>query len=264
VFPGISSHVPLPRGLSVDARAAMRHHASMNDSRRRRLLSILAFFILLGTGSAAFAAPFDNMLARLEKALALLETADAPTSYVILTTLEIADGGKKTLQTTELRERVTLAPGQPIRRETLSRKTVGEMPDATSGASKKSENGGSASWTVVFPVGKDRPSFRFSPERKEGSLMAADFSPVASAGTAEGLTRGTLFWDPATEIPSRLEAVPVRNPPFTSELSFSFTFASAGGISYPASASFSAEGGVLFFRRRIQSVSRITEFSRKP
>lgn len=227
-------------------------------------MATLALSVLLGSAPAASAAPLDNVLARLEKALALLDMADAPTSYVTFTTLEIADGGKRTLQTTELRERVTLAPGQPVRRETLSRKTVGEMTDATSGASKKTENGGAASWTVVFPVGKDRPSFRFAAERKEGPLMAADFSPVPSAGNTAGLTRGTLFWDPATEVPSRLEAVPVRNPPFTSELSFSFTFASAGGVTYPASASLSAEGGVLFFRRRIQSVSRITEFTRKP
>jgi hypothetical protein len=224
---------------------------------------ILVLVVLCGIASAAFALPFDNMLARLEKALALLNGADAPTSYVIFTTLVISDGGKKTLQTTEVRERVTLAPGKPVRRETLSRKTVGEMPDANSGASKKSEDGGSASsWTVVFPVGKDRPSFRFSPERKVGSLTASDFAPAASAGAVEGLTRGTLLWDPITELPSRLDAVPMRNPPFTSGLSFSFTFSSSSGYSYPISVSFSAEGGFLFFRRRIQSVSLITEFSR--
>ncbi len=229
------------------------------------LKPILAFFVLCGIASAAFASPFDNMLTKLEKALALLNSADAPTSYVILTTFKISDGGKKTLQTTEVRERVTLAPSQPVRRETLSRKTTGETTDANSGASKKSENGGAASsWTVVFPVGKDRPAFRFGPERKEGSLTASDFAPAASTGAAEGLTRGTVLWDPATELPSRLDAVPVRNPPFTSDLSFSFEFASAGGYSYPVSVSFSAEGGFLFFRRRIQSVSMITEFSRKP
>ena len=227
--------------------------------------TILVFFVLCSITSAAFASPFDTMLAKLEKVLALLNAADAPTAYVIFTTLEISDGGKKTLQTTEVRERVTLTPGQAVRRETLSRKTVGETTDANSGASRKSGDGGSASsWSVVFPVGKDRPLFRFGPERKEGSLIAVDFAPAASAAAADGLTRGTLIWDPVTELPSRLDAVPVRNPPFTSGLSFSFTFTSEGGYCYPASVSFSAEGGFLFFRRRIQSMSKITEFSRKP
>ena len=239
-----------------------RRQAAIRMKIPRRALIACAFFLI---ALAAFASPLDNVLAKLEKALALLNKADAPTSYVIFTTLEISDGGKKTLLSTEVRERVTLAPGQPTHRETLSRKTVGEVADASSGASRNSgDEGSGSSWNVVFPVGKDRSSFRFGPERKEGSLIALDFTPAASSGATEGLTKGTLFWDPATELPSRLDAVPVRNPPFTSGLTFSFTFASAGGTSYPATVSFSAEGGFLFFRRRIQSVSRITEFSLKP
>jgi len=225
--------------------------------------SVLSVFLLCGIPAAVSALPFDTMLARLEKALALLTTADAPTTYVISTTLEIADGGKKILQTTEIRERVTLMPDRPARRETLSRKTVGEATDANSGASRRLGAGGS-SWNVVFPVGKDRPLFTFGAERKEGSLIAVDFAPARSASAADGLTKGTLAWDPVTELPSRLDAVPVRNPPFVSRLTFAFTFESAGGYSYPASVFFSGEGGFLFFKRRIQSTSKITEFSRKP
>jgi hypothetical protein len=234
--------------------------------RALRIPRTLLFLLLLcGIQAAVSALPFDTMLARLEKALALLTTADAPTTYVIFTTLEIADGGRKILQTTEIRERVTLMPDQPARRETLSRKTVGDATDANSGASRRSgERGSASSWNVVFPVGKDRPLFTFGAERKVGSLVAVDFAPARSASATDGLTRGTLTWDPVTELPSRLDAVPVRNPPFVSGLTFSFTFTSDGGYSYPASVSFSGEGGFLFFKRRIQSTSRITEFSRKP
>jgi hypothetical protein len=229
----------------------------------RRLSIIL--LVLCGTAPAVFPTPSDAVIARLEKALALLTTADAPTSYVISTTMEISDGRKKMLQTIELRERVTLAPGKPMRRETLSRRTTGGTTDSTSGASKKSEGSGAgSSWNVVFPVGKDLPSFRFGTERKEGSMIACDFAPAASSGAAEGLTRGTLLWDPVMELPYRLEAVPIRNPPLTSALSFSFVFATEGGFSYPATVSFSAEGGILFLRRYINSVSRITEFVRMP
>ena len=254
----------IPRASLVDADPSIFDTAEMKMAwKTRRSGFLLAFVAFFGVASAACAEPFDTMLARLEKSLALLTTADAPTTYVVFTTFEISDGKKKLLQTIELRERVTLAPGQPVRRETLSRKTTGDAADANSGASKRSSDGGSASWSIVFPVGKDRPRFSFGPERKEGSLIAVDFAPAASAAEA-GLTRGTLVWDPATELPSRLDAVPVRNPPFTSRLEFSFAFASADGYSYPASVSFSAEGGVLFFRRNIQSQSTLTEFSRKP
>ena len=89
-----------------------------------------------------------------------------------------------------------------------------------------------------------------------------DFAPAPSAASDEGLTRGTLTFDPALEMPSRMEAVPVHNPPFTSRLSLSFTFDSVDGFAYPATASFSAEGGFLFFRRGIQSVSTISELRR--
>jgi len=41
---------------------------------------VFAIVILGGIASAAFASSFDNMLAKLEKALALLNAADAPTS----------------------------------------------------------------------------------------------------------------------------------------------------------------------------------------
>ena len=77
----------------------------------RRSGFLLAFVAFFGVASAACAEPFDTMLARLEKSLALLTTADAPTTYVVFTTFEISDGKKKLLQTIELRERVTLAPG---------------------------------------------------------------------------------------------------------------------------------------------------------
>jgi hypothetical protein len=231
-----------------------------------RRCALLGFFgiVFFAVASAAFAAPFDTMLDRLEKALALLTTADAPTTYVVFTTFKISDGKKKLLQTIELRERVTLAPGQPARRETLSRKTVSDAADASSGASRRSGDGSSSSWNVVFPVGKDRPRFSFGPQRREGSLIAVDFAPAPSAASGDGLTRGTLVWDPAAAQPSRLDAVPVRTPPFTSRLELSFAFASVEGYAYPAEVSFSAEGGVLFFRRQIQSQSTLTEFSRQP
>ncbi len=228
----------------------------------RPLITILVFLVI---GSSVNAAPFDVMLDRLERALALLDKADAPTTYVMDTKFEISDGGKKTLQTAEVSERITLAPGQPVRRELLSRKTTGQATDANSGASQKTTNGGSASpWPVIFPVGTHRSSFSFGPETKEGSLVAVDFAPAASAGSVDGLTRGKLLWDPVTQLPSRLTAVPVRNPRFTSALSVSFTFASADGYAYPSSVSFSADAGFLFLRRHIESIILITEFSRKP
>jgi hypothetical protein len=228
----------------------------------RPLITILVFLVI---GSSAIAAPFDMMLDRLEKALALLNTADAPTTYVMDTKFEISDGGKNTLQTAEVSERITLAPGQPVRREPLSRKTTGQSTDAASGASQKTTNGGSASpWPVIFPVGKDRSSFSFGPERKEGSLMAVDFAPAASSGSANGLTRGKLLWDPVTQLPSRLTAVPVRNPRFTSALSLSFTFASVDGYAYPSSVSFSVDAGFLFLKRHIESIILISGFSRQP
>jgi hypothetical protein len=202
------------------------------------------------------------MLSRLESALGLLTTADAPTTYIVSTVFEISDGRKKLLQTVELTERVSLAPGQPARRETLSRKTTGDATDANSGASQRSGGGGSDSWTIVFPVGKDRPRFSFGPERREGPLVVVDFAPAPSAASDKGLTRGTLTFDPALEMPSRMEAVPVHNPPFTSRLDVRFTFDSVDGFAYPATASFSAEGGFLFFRRGIESVSTISDLRR--
>jgi hypothetical protein len=217
-----------------------------------------------GVAAQASTASFDTMLDRLEKALALLTTADVPTSYEVFTVFEISDGKKKLLQTIELRERVTLEPGKPARRETLSRKTVGDAsPDANSGASRRSgEGGGGSSWNAVFPVAKDRARFSFGPEQKRGALIAVGFAPASGAST-DGLTRGTLVWDPAAAEPSRLQAVPVKNPPFMSRLEFSFDFAAVDGVSYPKTVSFSGEGGVLFFRRQINSVSTLSEFSRK-
>jgi hypothetical protein len=218
--------------------------------------------MILAAAVAASAQPFDTMLARLEGALGLLTAADVPTTYTMLTSFRISDGKGKLLQTVELLERVTLVPGSPVRRETISRKTSGSATDAQAGASRKADGGSSPAWKIVFPVGKDRPLFAFGPERREGLLASVDFAPAPSAGSQDGLTRGTLAWDPAAAMPARLEAVPVKNPPFTSRLELSFTFASADGSAYPATASFSAEGGFLFFRRQIDSVSTISEFRR--
>lgn len=235
---------------------------------RRAALGTAACLCLLlaaspGAAAQASAAAFDTMLDRLGKALALLTTADVPTSYEIFTVFEISDGKKKLLQTIEIREKVTLEPGKTARRETLSRRTVGDAsPDANSGASRRSGEGGGSSWNVVFPVGKDRARFSFGPEQRQGSLVAVDFAPAPGAPT-DGLTRGTLTWDPAAAEPSRLQAVPVKNPPFTSRLEFSFDFTTVDGVSYPKTVSFSGEGGVLFFRRQINSVSTLGEFSRK-
>jgi hypothetical protein len=235
---------------------------------RRAALCAAAFLFLLLAASPkaaaqAFTAGFDTMLERLEKALALLTTADVPTSYEVFTVFEISDGKKKLLQTVELRERVTLEPGKPARRETLSRKSVGDAsPDANSGASRRSGEGGGSSWNAAFPVGKDRARFSFGPEQRQGPLISVDFAPAPGA-SPDGLTRGTLAWDPASLQPARLQAVPVKNPPFTSRLEFSFEFAAVDGVSYPKTVSFSGEGGVLFFRRQIYSVSTISGFSRK-
>jgi hypothetical protein len=250
----------VPIRLHVDPGNPVQHPYGMKKP--RSLLFILALLVI---GSSASATPFDTMLGRLEKALALLNKADTLTTYVMDTKFEISDGGKKVLQTAEVGERITLAPGQPVRRETLSRKTTGQANDATSGASQKSTNGGSASpWPVIFPVGKDRSSFSFGSERKEGALIAVDFAPAPAAGSVDGITRGTILWDPVTQMPSRLNAVPVRNPRFTSALSLSFTFASADGYAYPSSVSFSVDAGFLFLRRHIDSVIVITGFSRQP
>lgn len=228
----------------------------------KRALPALALAALLVAASPAGAEPFDTMLVRLEGALGLLTAADVLTTYLMRTDFQIMDGRGKLLQTIELRERVTLEPGKPVRRETLSRKTTGSQADAESGASRRSGDGGSTAWKIVFPVGKDRPLFAFGPERQEGSLVSVDFAPAPTAGSQDGLTRGTLGWDPAAAMPARLEAVPVKNPPFTSRLELSFTFASEEGFAYPATAAFSAEGGFLFFRRQIESVSTISELRR--
>lgn len=210
----------------------------------------------------ALAEPADAVLARLEGALGLLTAADVLTTYRIRTRFEISDGKGKVLQTIDLVEKVTLEPGKPVRRETISRTSTGNATDAQSGASRRPASQDQAAWKIVFPVGKDLPLFAFGPVRQQGGLSTADFAPAPSARPQDGLTRGTLSWDPTADMPTRLQAAPVKNPPFTTRLDLSFTFASADGFAYPSTAAFSAEGGFLFFRRGIESVSTITELTR--
>jgi hypothetical protein len=233
----------------------------MTRSLRAALLAGL-LAALPAAAPRAFPEPSGAVLSRLQGALGLLTEADVLTTYRIRTRFEISDGRGKVLQTIELVEKVTLEPGKPVRRETISRTSTGNATDAQSGASRRSGSQDQAGWKIVFPVGKDLPLFAFGPERRQGLLASADFAPAPSASTQDGLTRGTLSWDPAAGMPTRLVAVPVKNPPFTTRLDLSFTFASVDGFAYPATAAFSAEGGFLFFRRGIESVSTITELSR--
>jgi len=224
-------------------------------------------FLLPLFAAAAFslhAAPPDLVLERLSGALSLLEKAEVPTSYLIATRFTLADSGGKALQTSEILERVYLEPGELARREQISRKTSGSDPDATSSASRRAGSGEPApAWKLVFPVGEDRAAFEFGPDRAEGSILVCDFFPAVKGKAKDTLTRGTIAWDPRSNLPVRLTATPIRNPPFTSELNIAFDFSALAGFAYPAAVSFSGEGGFLFIRRRFDARSTISEFTRK-
>jgi hypothetical protein len=210
------------------------------------------------------AAPPDQVLERLSGALSLLEKADVPTSYLVDTRFTVADSGGKALQTSEILERVYLTPGEPARRERISSKTSGADPDATSSASRRAGSGEPApAWKLVFPVGEDRASFEFGPDRAEGNNLVCDFFPIEKGKAKDGLTRGTIAWDPRSNLPLSLSATPIRNPPFTYELSIAFSFSALASFAYPAAFSFSGEGGFLFIRRRFDARSTISEFTRK-
>jgi hypothetical protein len=228
-------------------------------------LQTRGFFIILFAAAvlSLHAAPPVQVLERLSGALSLLEKADVPTSYLVATRFTLADSGGKALQTSEILERVYLRPGEPARREQISRKTEGTDPDATSSASRRAGSGEPApAWKLVFPVGEDRAAFEFGPDRAEGTILVCDFFPADKGRAKDGLTRGTIAWDPRSNLPVRLSATPIRNPPFTTEFRLAFDFSALTGFAYPAAVSFSGEGGFLFIRRRFDARSTISEFTR--
>lgn len=219
--------------------------------------------VLLALGTAPlFAAPPNSTLEALDSALTLLESSDVPVSYVMTTRFTMGKPSGETIRTIESADRVTLMPGEPPVRETLYRKDSDEDVDAATGASQ-SGNSDASSWSLVPPAGEHLELYEFGETETEGFVRSASFEPVESARRRDGMVKGTLYWDSRTLRPLMIEMAPVRNPRFTSDLEFSFEFAEQDGFSYPVKVRFSGEGGFLFIKRRINSISTVTEFSRE-
>jgi len=222
-------------------------------------------FLAVGTLGAA---PAGIVLSRLGDALTLLEKPAYSARCIMTTILTISDTKGKPEQTIELVERLIMEPGRELSRETLSRSirsSSGLETDAGSSASRQGEGGTASGWKLIFPSGSDQAYFSFGLERREGAYLSCDFSPanpLPPGAPREGLTRGTITWDPVTGQPHRFSAIPVKNPQFTSEFSLEYVFAVSGGAAYPKSIHFKGEGGFLFIRRRFESISAITEFMR--
>jgi hypothetical protein len=241
-------------GISVSDRKNTRCGRAV-----RGLRSVAAaVLIVLGTASLP-ASPPETTLEALDRALALLESSDVPVSYVMVTKITIGTPSGETIRTIESADRVTLRPGEHPVRENLYLNDSGEDTDAATGASQTGNS--DSSWSFVLPTGGNRALFEFGKTEDKGvTVRSASFEPVRSARRKGGVVKGTLYWDARTLRPLRLEMIPIKNPPFTTKLESSFEFAEQDGFSYPVKARFSGEGGFLFIRRTVTSVSTVTEF----
>lgn len=196
----------------------------------------------------------------MEEAFQLLDSADRYTAYTMTSTFSLSDGGGKLLKTTELVERVTIKPGQKPVRETISRSESGKDVDISSSASKSGNGGSANAYTLAMPTESDRDLFSFTPI-KNGAVSSADFSPSKAGAKQLGITRGSLSWDSVSGYPLRLEATPLKNPPFTNKLTVVFEFADYEGRPYPSRIEFNGEIGILFFTRKVTYSSTISALS---
>lgn len=217
----------------------------------------------------AWAAPPDKVLDRILDAVSLLDYPRIAARFVMDSTATISDKNGKVQQVVEQRDQVTARPGAPVQRQMISRTVKDEKgtktgTDATSSASPNSQANGSG-WKLIFPAGRDKAFYNFGPERLKDGLLQCDFAPLERLpGDApkDGLTKGSITWDPATLQPVRLEATPVKNPQFTSGLKFFYVFSTVQDTAYPSEIRFLGEGGFLFIQRGFDFRTTLQEFKR--
>jgi hypothetical protein len=225
-----------------------------------------ALFLL---AAPAWAAPPDKVLDRILDAVSLLDSPRIAARFVMDSTATISDRNGRVQQVVEQRDQVTARPGIPVERQMISRTVKDEKgtktgTDATSSASPNSPAQGSG-WKLSFPAGRDKAFYSFGPERLKDGLLQCDFAPLERLpGDApkDILTKGSITWNPATMQPVRLEAVPVKNPQFTSGLKFFYVFSTVQDTAYPSEIRFQGEGGFLFIQRGFDFRTTVQEFRR--
>jgi hypothetical protein len=224
------------------------------------LLAIVTVFVC-----NAWALPPDAVLDKLGGALNLLDAPTVEAQFYMITHFTISDMAGKPLQIVEQKDRITTIPGKPATRETVSKLSTnknGNETDATSSASRPGKAASSSGWKLVFPYGEDASLFAFGPVRNEAAFLASDFSPISPLpkGAKDGLTQGTLVWNPSTGLPVRMVMTPIKPPMFTSAFSLSYRFASIDNFVFAESISLKGEAGVLFIKRKFDSITTIVDF----
>ncbi len=241
---------------------------------RRAVLLVLALFLPLAALTAQAAGePPDAVLARLGGALDLLETPRFAASFTMTTRLELLTTKGELDRWVEQQDKYRVAPGAAPERTQVWRrggKAGKDEADANSSSSASGASGGNSGgdgWKFIHPTGENRKYFAFGPVTREGTLLSASYKPAAmlqADAPKDRLTRGTLVWDGARMLPVKFTMAPLKMPPFTSELEFSYEFSESAGVTFPRAIRSAGEGGLLFVRRRFASTSTLSEFSPKP
>lgn len=231
-----------------------------------RFRTLAAGFLFLAA-AAGWAAPPDKVLDRILDAVSLLDSPRIAARFIMDSTATISDRNGRIQQVVEQRDLVTARPGAPVERQMISRTVKDDKgsrtgTDATSSASPNSQGSGSG-WKLSLPAGRDKAFYSFGPERLKDGHLQCDFAPLErlpADAPKEGLTKGSITWNPSSMQPVRLEAVPVKNPQFTSGLKFSYVFSTVQDTAYPSEIRFQGEGGFLFIQRGFNFRTTLQEF----
>jgi len=201
----------------------------------------------------ALATPPSEVLDALEQALEALSDPAVVSSYHLTTSgnYEKLDGeDRKTFRSVT---RIFPGPDGSLTTETISAEHDGEAVEiGEEGEGRKQGKDGestSVSFELTPPAGDDLGRYRYGETVADGPRMKANFTPVEGA-TGDGLAHGTVWWDPATGQPTRLQFIPVKNPRFVQSLSTLLEFGQTSGLAHIKRIVSSGQGGIPGIKRK--------------
>ncbi len=218
--------------------------------------SIPLLIVLFAAPGAAFATPPEEVLDALDKGLNALSDPEVVQSYQLSTAGSYEKLNGESRSTFRSITKIIPGPDGQVTTETIMAEHDGE--DVTEkGKERESKHGkddddgehGSVSFELTPPCGDDLASYEYGESVAEGARMRANFTPKETA-SGKGLAHGTVWWDPATGKPTKLQFVPVKNPQFIQTLSTMLFFGSTGGLAHISRVVSSGQGGIPGFKRK--------------
>ncbi len=227
------------------------HHSSISMGRALALAAAL----LLPAG-AARADPPEETLQRLQMALESLADPAQVRAYTLTTVAHHEKPNGKDAHDEKIVARISVTGKDQTESELLELFHDGEpvseeeQRKAQQDRDKKREDEGNEGFELEFkgPFGEDRQHYTFGETRQAGGLLVATIQPAAGA-TVDGLSTGSMAWDPQTLDPVWIEFTPVENPQFVQALTNRLEFGRFSGVLVMKRLVTDGQGGIPGMKR---------------